>query len=92
METLAQQPKLAVAAVTMTPMQPQQQQQMPNTITTKIPAAAPGTQQPKKIIKAPIQILMNLKKKRQEAAAKRVPQETTDDEASPTDGPAKTTA
>ena len=94
METLAQQPKIAVAAVTMTPtMQQQQQQQMPTTVTTKIPAAAPGTQQaPKRIIKAPIQILMNLKKKRQEAAAMRAHEDTTDDEATPTDPPVKTTA
>ena len=88
METLAQQPQLAVATVTMTPMQQQQQPQQPKptTLTNKIPAAPQGTQQqPKRILKAPIQILMNLKKKRQEAAAMRAAHDTSDDEATPTD-------
>ena len=88
METLAQQPKLAVAAVTMTPKQQQQQQQPQQPITTTTtpkPVAGPGAPRPKRIIKAPIQILMNLKKKRQEAAAMRVDPDTSDEDITPTD-------
>jgi len=91
METLEQQPKIAVATVTIIPQQQQQQQitkPLTNT-TTKTQTATQSAQAPKRILKAPIQILMNLKKKRQEAAAMRASEETTDDTNTPTGPPIK---
>ena len=91
METLEQQPKIAVATVTMIPQQQQQQLPKPLTTTTKTQTATQRAHNPKRILKAPIQILMNLKKKRQEAAAMRTTEETTDDTNTPTDPPSKPT-
>lgn len=102
MDTIAQQPKLAVAGTTMMPMQQQPQipkPQQPITATakpvTKTTIAAPAatiitenqketavstTKQPKRVLRAPMQILINLKKKRQEIAAMRAAAAQEDDD------------